>query len=80
MLLMSEFQNLNDAPMAKRFTDSTKWSDIWFSELSTEHKLAYIYILDSCDQVGVWHPNFKLADFQLGFNTDWKNFQKNTYR
>lgn len=74
--MKDELQNSNQNLMAKRFTDSTKWSDIWFSELDTEQKLAYIYILDSCDQVGVWHPNFKLADFQLGFITDWNKFKR----
>lgn len=61
--------------MAKRFTDSSKWSDIWFSDLSTEHKLIYLYILDNCDQVGVWQPNLKLAEFQLGIRPNWELFQ-----
>lgn len=62
--------------MAKRFTDTSKWGDVWFSELSTEHKLIYIYILDNCDQVGVWQPNFKLAEFQLNIAPNWSLFKE----
>ena len=61
--------------MAKRYSDNGKWSDNWFSELPVEYKLAYIYILDQCDTVGVWKPNYRLAEFQLGTKIDWENFK-----
>jgi len=61
--------------MAKRFTDNSKWADEWFSELSPQNKLAWLYILDHCDSVGVWKPNFRLANFQLGFEIDWTEFR-----
>jgi len=61
--------------MAKRFTDNGKWADEWFSELSPQNKLAWLYILDHCDSVGVWKPNFRLANFQLGFEIDWTEFR-----
>ena len=53
--------------MAKRFTDSEKWNDPWFSDLSASDKLLFLYLLDSCDHAGLWKINMKLASFQLGF-------------
>ena len=52
--------------MAKRFTDTTKWNDDWFFNLSNEQKLAWIYILDTCDHAGVWKKNIKLLNFHTG--------------
>jgi len=58
--------------MSKRFTDTNKWDDEWFLELSPESKLFYGYILDKCDHAGVWKVNFKLANFLTGkkYNKD----------
>lgn len=52
--------------MAKRFTDSRKWDDPWFSNLPSISKLLWMYILDKCDHAGVWKVNEPLAKFQLG--------------
>ncbi|MDY0104635.1 MAG: hypothetical protein RBS07_17010 [Lentimicrobium sp.] len=38
--------------MAYRFTQTDKWKDGWFSELTTEQKLLFIYITDTCDIAG----------------------------
>ena len=54
--------------MAKRFTDSTKWNDDWFFNLKNEEKLAWIYILDTCDHAGIWKKNLRLLNFQIGSN------------
>ncbi len=51
--------------MAKRFTDTTKWDDEWFCDLSSEHKLAWLYILDKADHAGIFKPNMKLMNFML---------------
>lgn len=53
--------------MAKRFTDTDKWKKNFYSELSLKGKLAWIYLLDNCDNTGVWPINFKLMSFQIGF-------------
>ena len=52
--------------MAKRFTDSRKWDDPWFTELNSKSKLAWIYLLDKCDHCGIYKPNLSLLNFQLG--------------
>ena len=62
--------------MAKRFTDIGKWDDLWFTELSSEHKLFWIYILDKCDMAGVWKVNFRMAEFCLGFKIHPDSFLK----
>lgn len=56
--------------MAKRFTDTGKWEDPWFTDLPSEHKLLWIYILDKCDQAGIWKVNKRLAEFCLGITLD----------
>lgn len=60
--------------MAKRFTDTGTWQDEWFMALSPEHKLAYMFIKDNCDQAGIWRPNKKLADIMIGCAVDWDGF------
>lgn len=52
--------------MAKRLTDSNKWNDNWFNELSAEMKLVWIYILDTCDHAGVYKVSFKSIRFYTG--------------
>jgi len=52
--------------MAKRLTDSNKWNDNWFNELSAEMKLIWIYILDTCDHAGVYKVSFKSIRFYTG--------------
>ncbi len=55
----------------KRFTETTKWSNPWFQELSYQAKLLWFYIFDNCDNAGVWIVNKKLAEFQLGMTINW---------
>lgn len=45
-------------------TDSSKWNDGWFSDLPTDMKLVWLYILDTCDHAGVYKLNMKLLKFQ----------------
>lgn len=51
--------------MAKRFTATDKWKDSWFSSLTKEQKLFWLYLLDECDNAGIWEKNFKVASFFL---------------
>ena len=70
--------------MAKRFTDTTKWTNNkWFFKLSIESKLFWIYLLDSCDSVGVWEENVILASRIIGYeysmDTLLSDFEKQIY-
>lgn len=52
--------------MAKRLTDTTKWSNPAFRKLPSKYKLLYLYILDNCDCAGVMHIDLELVGFFLG--------------
>jgi len=58
--------------MAKRFSDSLKWDDPFFSELSNDYKLLWIYMLDKCDHAGMFKVNKRMAEFCLNTKFDWK--------
>lgn len=49
--------------MAKRFTDTTKWHDPWFSGLPDTYKLFWLFILDHCNEAGIWKVNMGLFSF-----------------
>tara|TARA_R110002020_G_scaffold81777_1_gene202831 strand:+ start:5163 stop:5777 length:615 start_codon:yes stop_codon:yes gene_type:complete len=52
--------------MPKRFTDTEKWSEDWFLELSNAHKLFWIYICDNCNHAGIFKLNKKMFEFLIG--------------
>ena len=54
--------------MAKRFTDSDKWKDPWFEDLSGIGMLFFFYYLDNCDCAGIWKGSFKQFCFMTKFN------------
>jgi hypothetical protein len=44
--------------MAKtRNTVLNKWNDVWFSKLTPQAKLIWLYLCDNCDHVGVYEFN-----------------------
>lgn len=47
--------------MAKRLTATDKWDKAWFRKLSTKHKCLWQYLVDKCDQAGVWEVDFDSA-------------------
>jgi len=55
--------------MAKRFIDTGLFDDEWFSELSVNSKLFWIYYLTKCDHAGLLKFNKKLIEFQTGINS-----------
>jgi hypothetical protein len=57
--------------MARRMTESGKWDDDWFMNLSAPTKLLYFYLLDSCDHAGIWKVNRRLAEFKIGCGVAW---------
>jgi len=52
--------------MANRFTDTTKWEDDWFLNLSPDHKLVWFYVCDRCDHAGIWNPSQRMMDAFIG--------------
>jgi len=46
-------------------------ADPWYRDLKIEHKLLWNYLLDNCDNAGIWIVNTKLADFQINHKFDW---------
>lgn len=51
--------------MSKRFTASEKWNDPWFCGLDLHHKVFWVYLLDNCDNAGIWEPNWPLVNFHI---------------
>lgn len=58
----------------KRFFDTDLWQKPWFMDLAPSDKIAWFYLIGACDNVGVWTPNFRLANFQIGTEIDWEDF------
>jgi len=56
--------------MAKRFTDTDKWSKRWLRKLSLKHKIFWIYLLDSCNHAGIWEVDFDLFNFLFKVELD----------
>ena len=54
--------------MAKRFTDTDKWKDEWYTELSNDYKVIWIYLLDTCDNAGLYKRNIKLLNYYCNTN------------
>ena len=52
--------------MAVKFTDAKKWDDVWFSELTMEQKVMFLYLCDMCDMAGFLEVNDRLTTLQTG--------------
>lgn len=52
----------------KRYTDSEKWKDPFFENLSNDFKLIWLYLLDDCDNAGIWGKSIRRLNFHC--NTD----------
>lgn len=60
--------------MAKRFTDTGKWDDPWFSALPNVYKLFWIHLLDKCDMAGGWKVHKPMVEFCLGGEVSLEKF------
>lgn len=54
--------------MPRRFCDSERWDKRWLRKLSPELKLAFAYILDTCDRAGYWQVDLDKLKFDLGID------------
>lgn len=57
----------------KRFTETSKWRDPWFSELSSPAKLLWLYLCDICDNAGVIDLSLRIASFDIGATVNEKH-------
>jgi len=66
--------------MAKRFTDTMKWDEDWYLDLSLTQKLFWIYICDNCNHAGIFKPNKRLFELLIGDKINLQTFleQANT--
>jgi len=62
--------------VGKRFTDTTIWEMSWYRKLIPIEKCAFNYIKDRCDAVGVWKPDFELAEYMIGGKVDWNHLRE----
>lgn len=51
--------------MAYRFTDTDKWRDAWFTNLSQIEMLLFLYLCDNCNIAGIAEVNYRLWAFEL---------------
>ena len=52
--------------MAVKFTNTKKWDDVWFSELTMEGKVMFVYLCDMCDIAGFLEINERLIRLHTG--------------
>lgn len=53
--------------MSKRFTETTKWCDPWFRNLTPRQKCLWLWLCDNCDCAGVVPEiDWGLVSFQIG--------------
>ena len=58
----------------KRFTETTKWGDSWFSDLPLNYKVGWLYCLDACDCAGFLELNGRILSFNIGETIDVDEF------
>lgn len=53
--------------MSKRFTDTEKFSDIWYRKLSLLHKVIWEYLLAECNHAGILENfDLEMMSFKIG--------------
>lgn len=52
--------------MAKRFTDSEKWSKPFIRNMKSAYKLLWLYMLDECNHAGIWQVDLDVAQLKMG--------------
>ena len=51
--------------MAKRYTDTDIYNREWYHELEVKYKAFWDYICRTCNHVGIWNVNMRLASFLI---------------
>ena len=52
--------------MPVKYTNTKKWDDVWFSELTMKEKFMFVYLCDMCDIAGFLEVNERLINFHTG--------------
>ena len=52
----------------KRMTDAEKWKDPFFENLPNDYKLIWLYLLDDCDNAGLWSNSIRRLNFHCNTN------------
>ena len=60
----------------KRFIDDRIWLDVWFSELTSDEKLIWIYLFTNCSKVGLWEENKKEIEYRLRKKLNWESIKE----
>ena len=55
--------------MAYRYSDTLKWQDEWFVDLTSIEKLLFLYLYDNCDIAGFFELSYRKISFDLGCKT-----------
>jgi len=63
--------------MAKRFTETMKWNEDWYLDLSLADKLFWIYVCDNCDHAGIFKPNKRMFELLIGHEINVESFLDN---
>ena len=56
--------------MAYRFSDTSKWDDEWFIDLSASEKLTFLYLCDNCDLGGFFELSMRKLSFDLSLTNE----------
>lgn len=56
--------------MSYRMSNTEKWKDLWFNNLSPHAKLLFFYFVENCDNAGFFEVNKKFMLFHTGFNEE----------
>lgn len=56
--------------MAYRFSDTSKWADEWFVDLTPHEKLLFMYLCDNCDIAGFYEVSTRKVTFDIGLSPE----------
>lgn len=62
--------------MAKRFTDTDKWKKGFIRALPSPYKIFWFYLLDDCNNAGVWDVDMEVVCLRTGEEIDQKKALK----
>jgi hypothetical protein len=51
--------------VTKRFSETDKWRDKWFRELCNDHRILWYYLLENCDNAGIFEADWGLISFYI---------------